>query len=136
MRIANTYEAYWFLAEHQKFKCRESDLVPEGTKAEKGQCIRRVRDEYRDHPDYKLATYLIREWKALDRQAIIENLDICYMKVDDHGKVNKDASKNSNIECWLEFGKIAYVVRAGELHLEHWHDIKLDVGAPTFDEAL
>ena len=77
------------------------------------------------------------EWPLL-RHAISCNLDIFYARVDETGTINDDDSKNVNVECWLEFGPIEYAcVMDGEpSQLLHTHDIDLDCGAPTFDEAL
>lgn len=79
--------------------------------------------------------YLIREF-ALRRDALDTNLDIFYSKVNEHGRVDDDATKNTNVECWLEFGPLKQQVSDGNLDMAHFHDIDLDCGAPTFDEAL
>jgi hypothetical protein len=78
----------------------------------------------------------MREWTSLERRALDCNLDIWYAKVDEAGKVNDACSKNVNIECWLEFGPIKQIVRDGILRVENSHDLRLDCGARTFDEAL
>lgn len=55
----------------------------------------------------------------------IINLDMTIVKVNpDTGRIEDNIESNTKVEYWLEGGK------AGE------HDIRLDCGAPTFDEAL
>ena len=131
MRIANAYDAFWFLREHPKFRFREAVLEEEVSRPlEKGERIRTVRDEWN-----KEARYRIREFR-FTRSAMDDNLDIFYAKVDESGVVNDDQSLNVNVECWLEFGQVKYGVIDGKLVPIHYHDPDLDCGAPTFDEAL
>ena len=133
MKIITAYDAFHFLNEHPKFMCREAALVEDGQEVtlHKGERLRKVCDAFL----WNKGTYTLHEFAAR-REAFPENLDIFYSKTDDRGRVNKDSEKNVNVECWLEFGKITYVVRDGRLACEHGHDIRLDVGAPTFDQAL
>ena len=132
--IATAYEAFWFLTNHPKFRCRDAALVnpKKPVKVEKGERIRTLRDQM---PWRKGDKYQILEF-AHEREAMSSNLDIFYAKVDKHGVVNTDAGKNTFNECWLEFGPIKQTVSDGQLKLEHYHDTNLDCGAPTFDEAL
>jgi len=67
-------------------------------------------------PWRKDKTYAIREL-GITREAVAENLNIFYTKVDDRGRVNDDKSLNTNIEVWLEFGPITVV--HGKLDLRH-----------------
>jgi len=129
--IANAYDAYWFLKEHPAFRIRERDAVSP-SKAKKlaargfvittdngGKC-------WREH-------------KHVHRHALDCNLETFYAKVDDKRVVNDDKSKNVNVECWLEFGRLEYGYHyegQPESSLLHCHDYRLDCGAPTFDEAL
>ena len=95
--------------------------------------LKTLRDEMPWRRDKK---YIVHEWLYLHRYAIECNLDIHYAKVDEKRRVNDDRSLNKFVEVWLEFGPIKQVVSDGHLHLQHSHDINLDCGAPTFDEAL
>ena len=134
MKIATAYDAYWFLYEHPKMQCREALILTAEHSAvlDKGERIRTVKDEMPWLPD---ATYQIREFK-FTRRALDMNLDVFYTKVDEKRRVNDDPKKNKFVACWLEFGTIRQAVTNGELHIQTYHDIKLDCGAPTFDEAL
>jgi hypothetical protein len=84
-----------------------------------------------------------REHRHLVSHAMDKNLDIYYTKVDETRTINDDHTKNVNIECWLEFGKLewheAFDVYEGgtnKPYILNYHDYELDCGAPTFDEAL
>jgi hypothetical protein len=138
VKITTAYEAFWFLHEHPKMRCRHAVMLsPEEAatrKRRKGQRIRKVKDEM---PWEKGKTYLLLEMPGLDSLAIECNLDIFYAKVDQTGLVDDDKKKNVFTECWLEFGPVRQVVSAGgKLHLEHSHDPRLDTGGATFDQAL
>jgi len=136
MKIATAYDAFWFLSEHPKMRCREAALVStkeaKTVKPGRGERIRTVKDEM---PWVKGKTYLLREF-TLTREAIKCNLDIFYTLVDERKRVNRNPAKNVFPECWLEFGPIRQAVSDGRLHLMHYHDIDLDCGAPSFDDAL
>jgi len=137
--IADTYSAYWFLSNHPKLNCRFARLIDERSvreeralaKANRRGRVRQVRDKAK----WNKNRYWIVEYQSM-REALEENLSIFYAKVDSRRKVNDDPAKNVCTECWLEFGPIRYEVLDGELSLQHYHDIRLDCGAPTFDEAL
>lgn len=151
--IRNAHEAYWFLHEHPKFIRRERDpLEPEqvedakkpAPKPKAGDIVGKMvgrRKGYRVVKD-KGGNFW-REWN-LTVPAVTENLDIHYAAVDKRGRVNKDDSLNQFSECWLEFGQVVYGHYAdGEkwrgterAHKMHYHDIDLDSGGATFDEAL
>lgn len=130
--IRNAYDAWWFLYEHPKLNCRTARLVPKEEKPDKGCRRRQIRDAM---PWAEGKRYWIIEHPVMEH-AIEHNLDIFYALVDEKRRVNKDASKNKFIECWLELGPVEYVVSDGHLHLQYSHDINLDCGAATFDEAL
>lgn len=154
-RILSAHDAWWFLHEHPKFIRKERDpLEPnEVEEARKpapppkegdviGKMIGRrkgfrvIKDKGGNH---------WREWHALTIPAVTENLDIHYAQVDKRGRINDDASQNQFTACWLEFGQVNYehhydnkpgwrgTQRAYKMH---YHDIDLDCGAATFDEAL
>jgi len=134
-RISNAYDAWWFAYYHPKLNCRErTEVTPEeADKMEAGGFII-TRDK---------GGKCYREWRHLYRHATEENLSIHYSKVDKRRRVNDDATKNANVECWLEFGPLEYGYMAGgqydwdtETGLLHYHDTDLDCGAKTFDEAL
>ena len=136
MRISRAYDAFWFLHEHPKMQCRLATLISskdaKTVQLSKGERIRSVKDGM---PWNKGKRYLLREL-ASTQSAISCNLDIFWAMVDERGRVNKDSLKNVFPECWLEFGTIEQGVSDGKLHIVHYHDIELDCGAPTFDEAL
>jgi len=136
MKISTAYDAFWFLTEHPKMRCRAAVLIsPEDAKTvtrSKGERLRTVKDEM---PWAKDKSYLLREF-GLYREAISCNLDIFWARVDRRRKVNDDPTKNKFAECWLEFGPIKQAVSDGALHILHYHDIRLDCGAPTFDGAI
>lgn len=135
-KIANAYDAYWFIHDHPKFqRMIRSEVTPkEARKMEKqGFLITRDRGgkcwRYRRH---------------LVVPALEENLSIFYTKT--NGKrVDKDPKKN-NVECWLEFGSVEYGYLSNypdpksnwdmETVEQNYHDWKLDCGGSTFDEAL
>ena len=136
MKTSTAYDAFWFLQNHPKFKCREARLLtPKQAKVlklSKGERLGKLKDSM---PWKKGCEYLVHYFR-FERDAFPENLDIFYAKVDGSQRVNEDRSKNVFVECWLEFGPIKQVVEDGRLVLRHFHDVDLDCGAPTFDEAL
>lgn len=126
------YEAYWFLYEHPKMQARECQIVSsaEAKRLKKdGETIISVAD---DMPWCK-KKYSMREFKAI-RHALECNLSIYFAKVGTNGRVS--SAKGAKAECWLEFGPIEWAVAEGYAYLKHYHDVNLDCGAPTFDEAL
>jgi hypothetical protein len=129
--IKNAFDAYWFLHDHPKFRLRERDQV---TKRSADRLEKRGFLVTRDK-DGKCW----REWRHLFRYALDENLDIHYAKTNSRGVVVKDASKNTVVRCWLEFGQLLYEYPS-EWHTStqrlNYHDINLDCGGDTFDEAL
>lgn len=133
--IRTAYDAFWFLMEHPKLKCRAAVLVAETEKKSivlsKGERLRKVKDEM----PWCKETYWLLELD-MSRSALSTNLDIYYTKVNTHGVVDDIAANNVNVECWLEFGTLKQTVSDGHLHVTHYHDVDLDCGAPTFDKAL
>lgn len=133
MKIRTAYEAFWFLHDHPKMRHRETVLIrsSEQRKSSKGvrTRLRKMRDEF----DGKV--YTVKEYLDLHREAI-HGLDIFYAKVDAKRRVNDDPKKNRFVECWLEFGPMRCALSHGEVTIQNSHDINLDCGAPTFDEAL
>jgi hypothetical protein len=136
-RIRTAYEAWWFLHEHPKFHVREQQPVTAGEAESKikNTYIRRDKN-----------SNLWRVWKPLGRNAINHNMDIHYAAVDAKGRVNDDESKNIFRACWLEFGQMKWGYHSVEFetgdgqtareYVIHEHDIDLDCGGKTFDEAL
>ena len=134
-KIANAYDAWWFLYYHPKFQRMIRNEVPpkEADKLEKAGFL-----VSRDKCG-KCYQYM----RHMTVAAIEENLSIHYAKTD--GKeVTDDPKKNVNVECWLEFGSVEYEYMYGQPN-EDWddttaemnyHDWKLDCGGSTFDEAL
>jgi len=128
-KIATAYDAYWFLYEHPKMRCREAVLLSNEDAKNvslsrderlRGQRLRKVKDEM----PWNDGKYVLREFR-LYRQAIDCNLDIHYALVDDRGMVNEDHSRNKVPRCWLEFGPVKQAVSDGVLHVQHSHDIRL-----------
>jgi hypothetical protein len=135
-KINTAYEAFWFLTEHPKFKCREARMLTpreaRAIKLSKGQRLRRVKDSL----PWVKKTYMLLEYgSGLEREAMTGNLNIHYAKTDGR-RINDDHIKNIHTECWLEFGEMKQTVSDGCLHVAHFHDPRLDCGAPTFDEAI
>lgn len=58
-----------------------------------------------------------------------ECLDVQVEKVNPNtNEVDDDKSKNTKTEIWLEIGKYDKEIR--------WHDIELDCGGATYEEAI
>lgn len=135
MKISTAYDAYWFLHEHPKMLCLQMAMVDAKTPAKRSarSRIRLLKDEC---PWLKSERYKVREFTHLERHAVDCNLDIFYARVNKRGRVDDDETENVFIECWLEFGPIKFAVTDGVLRLQNQHDIDLDCGAPTFDQAL
>lgn len=131
--IRNAHEAYWFLHEHPKLQIRQRSPV---TKREASKKVKRTRIAQ------DACGFLWREWQGLKRRALQENLDIHYAAVNTKGRVDEDESKNIRSEVWLEFGPICWGYNSKpewekcRAYIQHTHDVDLDCGAPTFDEAL
>ena len=139
--IRNAYDAYWFLWGHPKLNCREGKLLEtradlalakKWCKEKHGGKIITIRDcaEWAEKKTQKLYEF------RLKRHAIETNLDIHYAKVNSKGRVDDDPNENVNIEVWLEFGANVHRLQDGQYMLTGEHDIRLDCGAPSFDEAL
>lgn len=139
-KITTAHEAFWFLQNHPKMNVKERHLLDSKEEADamraKGFTIHTFIHENKSESYY-------REYKHLIRHAMDKTLDIYYTKVDETRTINKDRSKNVNVECWLEFGHLewheAYDVHEGgtdKAYIMTYHDYELDCGAPTFDEAL
>lgn len=136
-RIRNAYDAWWFLHDHPLFTDRERSgrLSPEQAGLE-----RRLGHDVTEFVCQDGSIYY-QVLHNLTVHAINENLSVDYQKVDDTGYVNKDRSKNTNIECWLEFGPYHWTKNFQEMWHDEpvrmpAHDYRLDCGAPTFDEAI
>lgn len=137
--ISTSYDAWWFLYEHPKLMVKERIERSEKPTPEDlpGTEWKVWQDAGGNWWAEQLSEY------APQRRAIECNLDIHYAKVDETGHVNDDSSKNVNIECWLEFGHIEWGYatdwepkEGGREHVIMCHDIRLDCGGKTFDEAL
>ncbi len=149
--IKNSYEAYWFLYEHPKFSLSERiEITPEEFAAYQAG------KKFQTHKNKKVKVKVSKDvggkcyrYFRTKRHAIGTNLGIFYTKVNKPkgGRVDVDPEKNLYVECWLEFGPIEYnYAYSGtkkpmgdwdtKTMLQTTHDIRLDTGAPTFDEAL
>ena len=130
-KIATAYDAWWFLYNHPKLMLRERNEEPKfnaDALEKRGFII--TRDK---------GGKCWREWRHLHRHAIEENFSIFYTKVDSSGKVNDDPVLNIQQACWLEMGPMEWGYCADwmeETSLINYHDIELDSGGRTFDDAL
>jgi hypothetical protein len=154
-KIRFAYDAWWFLNNHPKFRLRERYLIKDGQADPKGHVVF-------EEDGVRYFEFRHSHKRALDDIGH----DIFYTKVDETGYVNDDKTKRQYTEVWLEFGQIIYQSdlekkevkyrrkeakkrgwdynEADERKLDpkeyvtitHYHDWHLDVGAPTFDEAL
>jgi len=95
-----------------------------------------------NHPDYVLPSGDCPDfWQALPMA-----LSIDFVHVDPVTRtVEDDQARNTHIECWLEFGSIYFpetctTEEDGEMRLSPdpscYHDMELDTGADTFEEAF
>lgn len=137
-QIKSAHDAWWFLHEHPEFQCPSRHEI---TEREAQNKIKRTKIYVDKNGNYW------RVWpKSLDWHVIEHNLDIHYTVVDTKGCINDDESKNQYQACWLEFGQIEWGYHAPEFetgdgqtareYRMNYHDIDLDCGAATFDEAL
>jgi hypothetical protein len=156
-KILSAYDAWYFLREHPKLNRHERDpLTPEeaeearkpACRPKKGDGLAEIigrsrRKGYRVVKD-RGGNYW-RDWHGVTVPAVDENFDIHYSPVDDRGVFHpKDDSKNTRFECWLELGPVEWGYHQPEYEIKegarcykmHFHDVDLDCGAPTFDEAL
>jgi|SRR5271157_6556 len=136
-KIANAYDAYWFIHDHPKFqRMRRTEVTPKEANemGKRGFLISMDR-----------GGKCYRYFRHSVVPAIDENLSIFYTKTDGK-RVNKDHSKNTHVECWLEFGPVEYGYMSDypdpktgwdmESYEQNYHDWILDCGGSTFDEAL
>lgn len=124
-KIANAYDAWWFLYYHPKFeRMLRNEITPkEADRMEKAGFL-----VSRDKCG-KCYHYM----RHLTVAAVEENLSIHYAK-----------TKDGKGECWLEFGAVEYGYLYGQPNEDwddttgemHYHDWKLDCGGKTFDAAL
>jgi len=138
--IRNAYDAYWFIHNHPAFQInyRSEDTITDIDKLKK-LSIENKLDTFTLKNGQKLY-YEIFDFK---KHALNSNLDICYSKVDKTHKINKDLSLNNTIEVWLEFGPYQWLAEESAEFgwpvsgcITSLHDIDLDCGGPTFDDAL
>jgi hypothetical protein len=130
-KITDGFGAWWFIYYHPKLNCRvrtPESPVDAARSKRKGFIV--TKDRGGQH---------WREWRHEFHRAIEENLSIFYTLVDDKGEVNDDRTKNVNPECWLELGHLEWGYMSEwdtSTALMPFHDVELDCGGPTFDEAL
>lgn len=62
------------------------------------------------------------------------SVDVLVTRVAENGVQSDDPELNTRTEVWLEAGK--WDLLEGEHVHAHWHDIELDTGAPTYEEAV
>lgn len=138
-RIKNAHAAYWFLKNHPHFICPERVPIYSKKKAdilrEKGYVIKTF--VHRNGSE----SYQ-REYRHTYQKAINKTLDIYYTTVDNKHIRNENEKLNVNIECWLEFGELKWhenyehYMPIDYPKMETYHNVELDCGAPTFDDAL
>lgn len=136
----NAFEAYWFIYNHPN--CVEIDpahplvnmdeyewegIQPNGWGKREGKS--------RNDPEFERA---IKEnaqafyWEG----QFIHNLDFDYHMVNPETRaIDDDNSKNTRMEVWLETGPAYFDTYSGQ-YRSNMHDIRLDCGATTFEEAL
>jgi hypothetical protein len=153
-RILSAYDAWYFLRDHPKLNRHERDPletpeeVEEARNPSKPSGLAEIIGKGRHPKGYRVirdkgGNYW-RDWHLVTVPAVDENFDIHYAQVDERGRVNEDSSKNVRTECWLELGPVKWGYHQPEYEAKegarcykmHFHDIDLDCGAPTFDEAL
>jgi hypothetical protein len=130
-KLGNAHDAYWFIHDHPKFMLPERSEV-DSQEADKMEAMGYWVTRDRGGKCWRMHRHL-------HRHAIDLNLDIFYTKVNKRRIVDKDPKKNKWVECWLEFGSEDYMYMADwdtETHRSGYHDIDLDTGGPTFDQAL
>lgn len=146
-KIENAYDAWWFLYNHPKFclpvRVEVRDAEHAKTFLGKEKFLgRKIFWTIKKDKGGNLWAY-----SRSYNHAVQSNLDIHYTKTDSpggHGTVSKDKSENKHIECWLEFGPERYGYSEEWQWKEdkqreqvlNYHDVDLDTGGTTFDEAL
>jgi hypothetical protein len=134
-KLANAYDAWWFLYYHPKFqRMIRNPITPK--RADKMEAAGFLVSRDRSGKCY---WYM----RHMPVPAITENLSVHYAKTDGN-RVTNDLKKNVSVECWLEFGSVKYGYMAGEINADwdtetgemNYHDYRLDSGGPTFDAAL
>jgi hypothetical protein len=83
-----------------------------------------------EHPVYVLDGI----WEALPCALYVQYVSINPKTL----LIDKDDTKNTKVRCWLEFGQIEYQTdpQTGETITRTNHDIDLDCGGDTFEEAF
>lgn len=139
--IRNAYDAYWFIYNHPDFKTeyRSPILSNDPDELEKNR-KKYILSEFEKSDGTILYQKII---PNIFHRALVENIDIYYAKVDETGVINDDRTLNTNIECWLELGPMKWTSKecweegwSDRPYLQPVHDIRLDCGGKTFDEAL
>jgi hypothetical protein len=85
----------------------------------------------------------IEQYNAIFMEAV-NFINIDYVLTNDKGRISRNKKENKFLECWLEFGPIAYPTqeeftdsyRLRPDQFETTHDPALDCGGKTFDEAI
>jgi hypothetical protein len=64
-------------------------------------------------------------------------LDVDFQLVDPKTRrISDNKKKNTRLECWLECGGVEENTPGDPNTLMHCHDLKLDCGGETFEEAI
>lgn len=91
----------------------------------------------RNHPMFDIRTTVKVRGKKIrtTRWMFPESLDILYVKVSPKSnQIVRDPSKNTKIRVWLELHPPFYNRWLGKW--DTWHNIKLDSGGDTFEDAI
>ena len=135
-KIKSAYDAWWFLWNHPKL------CVPVRDKEPKESADALEKRGFLIHRDVGGTCW--RVWRHTQYRAVERSLEIHYAKVDIRGKTSSIPEQNTFTECWLELLVPEYgyacPVEWGppfdETSLNSCHDVLLDCGGKTFDEAL
>lgn len=90
-------------------------------------------DWLRLHEDFVVPYHNVRDfWHSLDQCLVVD-----YQKVNpDTDCIDDDPAKNTKVDCWLEFGPLEPSEDENRIEPFLAHDINLDCGGDTFEEAF
>ncbi len=136
--IDNAYDAYWFLYEHPASVTEHPDhpLVDIDLYEFKGIGKSKIAARRGKKPDAEYTRAHKEKATRFDWHGqFIHNLDINYAKVNAITR-RTDNEPADTVEVWLESGAAMWDESYYNSYIGNVHDIDLDCGAPTFDEAL
>lgn len=135
--IDNAYDAYWFLHYHPASVTEHPDhpLVDTDVYEFKGIGTKKIGAHKGKKRDSEYTRALKERATSFDWHGqLINGLDIHYAKVNAVTRSTQDKPADT-VEVWLETGAAMWDDWANS-YIGNVHDIALDCGAPTFDEAL